>query len=135
MPTGMASSRRPSLRAHLKPHHKLWLDWDGAFLMGPRYLHFLDAVDRTGTIRAAGREVGWSYRTCLNRIREMERVLGAKVLATMRGGARRGGARLTPEARRLVRLFARRKREAGRLSGGGVREILPPQAPQCPTAG
>src|SRR5207247_1410215 len=55
MPTGMASSRRPSLRAHLKPHHKLWLDWDGAFLMGPRYLHFLDAVDRTGTIRAAGR--------------------------------------------------------------------------------
>src|SRR6184192_2723096 len=51
----MASSRRPSLRAHLKPHHKLWLDWDGAFLMGPRYLHFLDAVDRAGTIRAAGR--------------------------------------------------------------------------------
>src|SRR6266480_2501846 len=83
----MASSRRPSLRAHLKPHHKLWLDWDGAFLMGPRYLHFLDAVDRAGTIRAAGREVGWSYRTCLNRIREMERVLGAKVLATMRSSS------------------------------------------------
>src|SRR2546427_2012460 len=69
----MPSARRPSLRAHLKPRHKLWLNWDGAFLMGPRYLRFLDAVDRTGTIRAAGREVGWSYRTCLNRIREMER--------------------------------------------------------------
>src|SRR2546422_872774 len=94
MPTGMASSRRPSLRAHLKPHHKLWLDWDGAFLMGPRYLPFLDAVDRTGTIRAAGREVGWSYRTCLNRMREMGRVLGAKVRATPRGGSSRGGARL-----------------------------------------
>src|SRR6266516_2376175 len=64
-----------------------WLDWDGAFLMGPRYLHFLDAVDRAGTIRAAGREVGGSYRTCLNRIREMERVLGAKVLATMRSSS------------------------------------------------
>src|SRR2546426_8575475 len=51
----MASSRRPSLRAHLKPHHKLWLDWDGAFLMGPRYLHFLDAVDRTGTDRKSTR--------------------------------------------------------------------------------
>src|SRR6266699_4266639 len=88
-PTAMASPRRPSLRVHLKPHHKLWLNWDGAFLMGPRYLRFLDAVDRTGTIRAAGREVGWSYRTCLNRIREMERVLGAKVLATTRGGALR----------------------------------------------
>src|SRR2546426_424192 len=51
----MASSRRPSLRAHLKPHHKLWLDWDGAFLMGPRYLHFLDAVARAGAIRAEAR--------------------------------------------------------------------------------
>src|SRR6266568_3971149 len=121
---GMASSRRPSLRAHLKPHHKLWLDWDGAFLMGPRYLHFLDAVDRAGTIRAAGREVGWSYRTCLNRIREMERVLGAKVLATTRGGSRRGGARLTPQARRLVQLFERWRREATRLSDVAFRKIV-----------
>jgi len=120
----MASPRRPSLRAHLKPHHKLWLDWDGAFLMGPRYLHFLDAVDRAGTIRAAGREVGWSYRTCLNRIREMERVLGAKVLATRRGGSSRGGARLTPQARRLVKLFARWRREAVRLSDVAFRKIV-----------
>src|SRR5712691_10423376 len=104
---------------------RLWLDWDGAFLMGPRYLHFLDGVDRAGTIRAAGREVGWSYRTCLNRIREMERVLGAKVLATTRGGARRGGARLTPEARRLVKLFERWRREALRLSDVAFRKILP----------
>jgi molybdate transport system regulatory protein len=121
----MASSRRSSLRVHLKPHHKLWLNWDGAFLMGPRYLRFLDAVDRTGTIRAGGREVGWSYRTCLNRIREMERVLGAKVLATTRGGTQRGGARLTPEARRLVKLFARWKREAVRLSDVAFRKVLP----------
>src|SRR5207249_3610788 len=131
----MASSRRPSLRAHLKPHHKLWLDWDGAFLMGPRYLHFLDAVDRAGTIRAAGREVGWSYRTCLNRIREMERVLGAKVLATTRGGSSRGGARLTPQARRLVKLFARWRREAVRLSDVAFRKIVRRQAPYCLSVG
>src|SRR3989442_3490376 len=104
MPTGMASSRRPSLRAHLKPHHKLWLDWDGAFLMGPRYLHFLDALDRTGTIRAAGREVGWSYRTCLNRMRQIERLLGADVLATTRRGASRGRPRLNPPAPRRAQL-------------------------------
>ena len=124
MSPGMASPRRPSLRVHLKPHHKLWLNWDGAFLMGPRYLRFLDAVDRTGTIRAAGREVGWSYRTCLNRMREMERVLGAKVLATTRGGSSRGGARLTPQARRLAKLFARWRREALRLSDVAFRKVV-----------
>ncbi len=109
--------RSPALRAHLKPHHKLWLNWDGAFLMGPRYLRFLEAVERAGTIRAAGREVG-------NRIREMERVLGAKVLATTRGGTTRGGARLTPAARRLVQLFARWRREAVRLSDVAFRKIM-----------
>src|SRR3989441_13207334 len=110
----MPSARRPSLRAHLKPRHKLWLNWDGAFLMGPRYLRFLDAVDRTGTIRAAGREVGWSYRTCLNRLRRMERVLGSPVLLTTRGGRRGGGARLSPAA-------GRPGRGVGRWQTGGAR--------------
>ena len=120
----MPSSRAPSLRRHLAPRQKLWLNWDGVFLMGPRYLRFLDAVDRTGTIRAAGRAVGWSYRTCLNRIRQMERVLGAKVLATTRGGSSRGGARLTPEARRLLQLFARWRCEVERLSLTAFRKLL-----------
>jgi molybdate transport system regulatory protein len=121
----MPASRKPSLRAHLMPRQKLWLNWDGAFLMGPRYLRFLEAVERSGTIRAAGQAVGWSYRTCLNRIRQMERVLGAKVLATARGGPRGGGgARLTPEARRLVALFAAWRREVERLSHEAFRKVL-----------
>jgi len=112
------------VRQQLTPHHKLWLNWNGVFLMGPRYLRFLDAVARTGTIRAAGRVVRWSYRTCLNRIREMERVLGARVLATTRGGRAGGGARLTPEARRLVRVFSRWQREVERLSRAAFLRIL-----------
>ena len=119
--------RTPSggaFKRHLAPHHKVWLDWDGVFLMGPRYLRFLDAVARTGTIRAAGRVVGWSYRTCLNRIREMERVLGTQVLATTRGGHRGGGARLTAAARRLVQVFSRWQREVDRLSRNAFRRSL-----------
>src|SRR2546422_6764130 len=118
----MASSRTPSLRKHLVPHQKLWLNWDGVFLMGPRYLRFLAAVDQTGTIRAAGQVVGWSYRTCLNRIRQMERVLGARVLATTRGGRAGGGARLTEAARGPVRVFAPRQPGGGRLSPPPVPE-------------
>src|SRR2546428_3535917 len=120
----MASSRTPSLRKHLVPHQKLWLNWDGVFLMGPRYLRFLAAVDQTGTIRAAGEVVGWSYRTCLNRIRAMEHVLGAKVLTTTRGGRRGGSARLTPVARQLTRLFARWRRRALHSSDAAFRNAL-----------
>lgn len=106
----------PTLKTHLTPRHKVWLNWDGLFLMGPNYLRFLAAVDDTGTIREGGRAVGWSYRTCLNRIRRMEKVLGRPVLLTNRGGKLGGGARLTPEARRFVRIFSRWQRDVERLS-------------------
>jgi molybdate transport system regulatory protein len=92
------------------------LNWDGVFLMGPNYLRFLAAVDQTGTIREGGRAVGWSYRTCLNRLRRMERVLGRPVLITTRGGRAGGSARLTSEARQLVRIFGRWQQDMDRLS-------------------
>lgn len=113
-----------SLRStDLAPRIKVWLAWKGGFLMGPNYFHFLEAVEREGTIRGAGTAVGWSYRTCLNRIRRMESVLGVPVLATTRGGREHGGARLTPEARQLVRMFARWRREMHRLSDRSFRKI------------
>jgi molybdate transport repressor ModE-like protein len=55
--------------------------------MGPNYLRFLRAVDETGTIREAGKAVGWSYRTCLNHVRRMERRPRGAVLVTARGGS------------------------------------------------
>jgi molybdate transport system regulatory protein len=111
-----ASAPDKPLKPHLTPRHKVWLNWDGLFLMGPNYLRFLAAVDQTGTIREGGRAVGWSYRTCLNRLRRMEQVLGRPVLVTSRGGKAGGGARLTPEARRFVRIFSQWQREVERLS-------------------
>jgi molybdate transport system regulatory protein len=69
----------------LAPRHKVWLTLNGVFLMGPNYLRFLAAVDESGTIRKGRAAVGWSYRTCLNRLRRMEQVLGQPVLVTRRG--------------------------------------------------
>ena len=112
----MSAAALPSARQHLAPRYKVWLTWNGVFLMGPNYLRFLAAVDESGTIREGGRAVGWSYRTCLNRIRRMERALGRPVLLTTRGGTSGGGARLSPEARRLVRVFQQWHGDMERLS-------------------
>jgi len=92
--------------------------------MGPNYLRFLEAVEQTGTIREAGRAAGWSYRTCLNRIRRMEAALGGPVLVTTRGGADHGGAQLTPQARRLVRIFGRWRSEMHHLSDKAFKRAL-----------
>jgi molybdate transport system regulatory protein len=112
----MPASKPTNARNDLAPRHKVWLTWNGVFLMGPNYLRFLAGVEETGTIRKGGEAVGWSYRTCLNRLRRMEQVLGRPVLVTRRGGKTGGSARLTPEARRLVRIFARWQKDVERLS-------------------
>lgn len=120
----MTAKTPRSLGAHLTPRHKLWLNWDGVFLMCPRSRRFLAAVEAAGTIRAAGQAVGWSYRTCLNRLRQMERVLGLRMLATTRGGRAGGGARLTLEARQLVTMFAQWQREVDRFSQVAFRRMV-----------
>ena len=121
----MTPAPKPTaLRRHLAPKQKVWLNWDGVFLMGPNYLRFLAAVDKTGTIREGGRVVGWSYRTCLNRLRRMEQVFGALVLTTSRGGRTGGGAKLTPEARRLIRVFTDWQREVERLTRQAFRKAI-----------
>ena len=113
-PSSKSSATVPD--GQLTPRYKVWLNWDGLFLMGPNYLRFLAAVEETGTIREGGLAVGWSYRTCLNRLRRMERALGHPVLLTSRGGKTGGSAQLTPEARRFIRIFSQWQADVGRLS-------------------
>jgi molybdate transport system regulatory protein len=112
----------------LRPRLKAWLVAGDEFLMGPRYVRLLEGIDRLGSIRAACQEVGLSYRTCLNRLRQMERVLGTRVVRTTRGGTSGGGAEVTAEARTLIRLYRGWRRELERLSDHAFREIRSLQA-------
>jgi molybdate transport system regulatory protein len=112
------------LRTQLRPRHKVWFTLGTSFLMGPNYFRFLRAVDETGTIRQAGKVVGWSYRTCLNRIRRMEDILGRRVLETARGGTSGGGARLSSEGQRLVTIFERWQQDMAEHSQRAFRKAL-----------
>lgn len=95
---------------------KGWLVAGDEFLMGPRYVRLLEEIDRRGSIREACVHVGLSYRTCLNRVRQMERVLGHPVILTTRGGAAGGGSELTDEAREIIRLYRAWRTELERSS-------------------
>ena len=115
---------RPVAAAALRPGLKCWLSLGEEFLMGPRYVHLLEDVERLGSIRAAAAEVGLSYRTCMNRLRRMEQVLGGKVLETRRGGAEGGGAQLTPRARRLLRVYRQWRTDLVRVSDRAFQRAL-----------
>ena len=65
-----------------------------------------------------------SYRTCINRIRHMERILGAPILDISRGGSEHGSAKLTPLARRLIDVYHEWHRAIVAASDDAARRLL-----------
>jgi molybdate transport repressor ModE-like protein len=103
---------------------KGWLTCDGEFFIGPRYIRLLEAVGVAGTIRGACEQCDMSYRTCINRIRHMERILGAPILEISRGGSEHGSARLTPLASRLIKVYHEWHRAIVEASDNAAKRLL-----------
>lgn len=70
--------------------------------LGPGKIALLEAIDREGSISAAGRALGMSYKRAWDLVDAMNRVLGAPVVDASTGGYRGGGAVLTDAGRALV---------------------------------
>jgi molybdate transport system regulatory protein len=109
---------------NVSPRIKGWFALGDEFLMGPRYVRLLEAIDETGSIRAACKVAGVSYRTCLNRLRQMERVMGHVMVETTRGGAKGGGASLTAESRHLVQVYRSWRADLAKLSDRAFAEAM-----------
>ena len=87
---------------YMKAIFKIWLEEKGgvAFAEGRRML--LESIDRLGSLNAASKELGMSYRAAWGKIKATEKVLGVKLLEVATGGKGGGGATLTPEAKELI---------------------------------
>ncbi|NUO07797.1 MAG: LysR family transcriptional regulator [Candidatus Brocadia sp.] len=86
----------------MKVKFKVWFEENGgvAFAEGRRIL--LEAVDRLGSLNAAAKELGMSYRAAWGKIKATEKALGIKLLEVTTGGRGGGGATLTSEAKELI---------------------------------
>jgi len=73
--------------------------------MGPGKADLLEAIDTTGSISAAGRHLGMSYRRTWLLVDTMNRSWREPLVATALGGAKGGGARVTPFGREVLRLY------------------------------
>jgi len=90
----------------MRPRAKFWLETDeGEYLMGPRTLRLLEAVEQTGSLKAAAREAGFSYRSAWSRVKRVEEALGYKLIESYSGGEGGGHSRLTSEAVDFLRKF------------------------------
>lgn len=103
---------------------RLRIVFPGATKLGPGKIDLLDAVGRTGSISAAGRELGMSYRRAWLLVDAVNRLFKEPVVVASAGGAAGGGAQLTPGGRALVAAY--RRIEARSLAA--IREELAPFA-------
>jgi len=62
----------------------------------------LEAIERTGSLSAAARELQIPYRSAWKHVNHMERAYGKKILDRRTGGATGGGCRLTDAGQRLL---------------------------------
>ncbi|MGD9810296.1 MAG: winged helix-turn-helix domain-containing protein [Sphingobium sp.] len=73
--------------------------------MGPGKADLLDAIARTGSISAAARDLGMSYRRGWMLVDVMNRCWREPLVEASAGGSRGGGARITESGRRILTLY------------------------------
>ena len=76
---------------------KLQLYCGDEIAMGPGKADLLEAIAREGSISAAGRAMGMSYRRAWLLVDTMNRCFERPLVETHPGGGKRAGARLTAE--------------------------------------
>src|SRR5580692_2196957 len=73
--------------------------------LGPGKIRLLEAIGATGSISQAGRALDMSYRRAWLLVDDMNRCFRAPVVTTQGGGAKGGGAALTPFGRALIEQY------------------------------
>ena len=73
--------------------------------IGPGKAMVLEAVDRAGSISAAGRALGMSYRRIWLLVESLNTDWRERVVETRVGGGKNGGAGLTPFGRELLETY------------------------------
>ena len=99
------------------PRLRLRIVFDDARYFGPGKAQLLDEIARTGSIAAAGRMMGMSYKRAWDLVREMNAMFSAPLVQQSRGGAGGGGASLTQMGTEVLALY-REFEQAASQSGG-----------------
>jgi molybdate transport system regulatory protein len=81
------------------------LDLTSGHRIGPGKIALLEAIRSTGSISAAARRLGMSYRRAWLLVEEINGALRKPAVASSTGGRQGGGAVLTPMGERVIELY------------------------------
>lgn len=86
--------------------------------MGPGKADLLDAIMREGSISAAGRALGMSYRRSWMLVDVMNRCWKEQLVEASAGGRSGGGAHVTDAGRKVLALYRELQRRLGEDTEG-----------------
>lgn len=104
-------SRRP-LRLRLYLDDRRW--------MGPGKADLLALIAETGSISAAGRRMGMSYKRAWTLVEALNAMFREPLVESARGGAQGGGAMLTPLGVEVLARFRAIQDAAERAGAGDI---------------
>ena len=101
---------------------RLWLEKSGEAFLGHGRIDLLRHIEQHGSISAAAREMGMSYKAAWQAVDAMNNVADRPLVERVAGGKHGGGTCLTDEGRLMVEMFGRVEEEyrrfLSRLSDG-----------------
>ena len=97
--------------SQLRIRSKIWLEVDGQPFLGDGRYRLLSAVQRNGSINAAARELGLSYRKVWAQLKAMEETAPFPLMQQRKGGKDGGATCLTPEVLDLMEHFVQMRNQ------------------------
>ncbi|MBX5461369.1 MAG: LysR family transcriptional regulator [Steroidobacteraceae bacterium] len=88
-----------------KPHARVRIDFSESCSLGPGKIALLEGIERTGSLSAAARALGMSYRRGWLLLHSVNNAFAEPAVALTAGGKDGGGARLTEFGRRLIATY------------------------------
>ena len=99
---------------------KLRLVCGDVYAIGPGKADVLAAIEREGSISAAGRVLGMSYRRIWLLVDEMNRCFCDRLVATQAGGGRDRGAQLTETGQVVLAAFRELEEQSAVLTSSAA---------------
>ena len=99
------------MKHEIRPRIRVVRD-DGTIVLGPGKADLLEAIEESGSIRAAAAALGMSYMRAWTLVKTMNASFAETLVENERGGTQHGGAHLTAAGKRVLRLYRTMERKA-----------------------
>ena len=111
------------------PHAHIRLDFSAACSVGPGKIAMLEGIARTGSLSAAARSLGMSYRRGWLLVHSVNEGVTRPLVELNAGGRDGGGARLTPMGEHLVARYRAFETEVDALAARSFTGLRPARQP------